>query len=339
MSNKRPTTMRALSISGYDLTRDNLTIVERPVPKPGPGQLLIKIAASPINPSDIIFLEGRYGVKKPLPITPGFEASGTVVAAGWGVMSMAFSGRRVACSPPNDGDGTWAEYMLTPANLCMPLLSSVSDEQGAMTLVNPLTAWGMMAIARKEKHAAVVQSAAASALGRMVIRLGIHFGLPTINIVRRQRQVELLQSLGARYVLNSNDANFEEELKSLCRQLKATIAFDAVAGEMTGQLLKAMPRRSKLLVYGSLSNKACTVDPADPLFGDKVMTGFWLSSWLPRLNMIERLRVGYTVQNLLGDILQTEIQARVSLDEAARGLKMYTQNMTKGKVLIVPELN
>lgn len=331
--------MQAVSISNYDINRDNLTVVERPVRKPGWGQVLVKIAASPINPSDVIFLEGRYGVKKPLPITPGFEASGMVVAAGWGVMSKALVGRRVACSGPNDGDGTWAEYMVTQASLCMPLLSSVSDEQGAMALVNPLTAWGMMAIARQEKHAAVVQSAAASALGRMVIRLGIHFNLPTINIVRRQRQVALLQSLGARYVLNSNDADFEERLKSLCRQLKATIAFDAVAGEMTGQLLKAMPRRSKLLIYGALSNKACLVDPTDPLFGDKVMTGFWLSSWLPRLNPIERLRVGYTVQTLLGDVLQTEIQARVSLNEAVRGLKMYTQNMTKGKVLIVPELN
>ncbi len=336
MSDKLPETMRAVSIDKYSRARDNLTVIETPVPKPSAGQVLVKMAAAPINPSDVIFLEGRYGVQKPLPVTPGFEGSGRVVAAGAGLLSWGLRGRRVACGAADDGDGTWAEYMLTSADRCMPLLSSVSDEQAAMALVNPLTAWGLVDIARRERHVALVQSAAASALGRMVIRLGQQFNLPSINIVRRQRQVELLQAMGARYVLNSNDPDYESRLKELCHQLKATIAFDAVAGDMTGQLLHAMPRRSKVVVYGALSNKAATFNPADPLFGDKVICGFWLSHWLLRLNPVRRLQAGYQVQKLLGEALQTEIQARFPLEEAPQALKVYTNNMTQGKVLLLP---
>lgn len=328
--------MLALIIPQYNLQRNNLVLVEKPVPQPGRNQLLIQIAASPINPSDVVFLAGQYGVRKPLPTTPGFEASGRVVAAGDGLMAKALLGRRVACGASDDQDGAWAHYMVTRADRCMPLLPSVSDEQGAMSLVNPLTAWGLLDTARQAGHRAIVQSAAASAVGRMVLRLGLRFGMPMVHIVRRPAQVELLRDLGAEYVLNSSEEGFAERLRQLCHDLQATMAFDAVAGELTGTLLQAMPRHSRVLVYGGLSGQPSQVGPTETIFGEKVVAGFWLSSWLPKLNFFQRLRVGVTVQQLLGDELRTEVQARVPLWEAQRGLKMYTQQMTTGKVLIVP---
>ena len=138
--------MRAVQLRAYDGNPESVAVVELPVPRPGPGQVLIRVAASPINPSDLMFIRGLYGFKKPLPVIPGFEGSGTVVEAGSGMLPRFLKGRRVACAAadPNIAGGMWAEYLVTSAQLCVPLSKQVDMEQGATMLVNPLTAWALM---------------------------------------------------------------------------------------------------------------------------------------------------------------------------------------------------
>ncbi len=119
---------------------------QMPVPVPGPGEVLVRMEAAPINPSDIGFLNGGYGGKT-TPRIPGFEGSGTVVAAGPGILPRMLLGRRVACSAATAG-GSWAEYLAARASLCVPLPAAMSFEQGATMLVNPLTALALMSIAR-----------------------------------------------------------------------------------------------------------------------------------------------------------------------------------------------
>jgi NADPH:quinone reductase-like Zn-dependent oxidoreductase len=160
----------------------------QPVPKPGPGPVLVRMAAAPINPSDLGFLKGSYGFQKPFPIVPGLEGSGTVCAVGPGVFPRLLMGRRVACSAPPGG--TWAEYLVTSAKTCFPLLQNLSLEQGSTLIVNPMTALAFFDIAKQGKHAAIVSNAAASALGRMILRLGQINHVPIIHIVRRQEQLE-----------------------------------------------------------------------------------------------------------------------------------------------------
>src|SRR5262245_46472731 len=149
MSTSIPRTMRAIELRSYDGRPESLVLVEKLVPAPGPGQVLVRMAASPINPSDLMFLRGQYGFKKGLPVVPGFEGSGTVVAGGGGFIASMLQGRRVACAAasPDLQDGTWAEYTVTSARLCIPLLRDVDLEQAAMMLVNPLTAWALVDIA------------------------------------------------------------------------------------------------------------------------------------------------------------------------------------------------
>src|SRR3972149_3926246 len=186
-----PATMRAVQLRAYDGKPDSVVVAELPMPHPGPGRVLVRVAASPINPSDLMFIRGLYGFKKALPVVPGFEGSGTVVVAGGGLIARLLAGRRVACAAasPELRDGTWAEYMVTAARLAVPLRRDTDLEQAAMMLVNPLSAWALVDIARRAGHRAVVQTAAASALGRMVVRLAGRFGLAVINIVRRVEQV------------------------------------------------------------------------------------------------------------------------------------------------------
>jgi NADPH2:quinone reductase len=296
----------------------------------------VKIAAAPVNPADLAFVSGRYGVRRPLPTVPGWEGSGRVVATGGGLMARFLLGRRVACAATDGGDGTWAEYLTTSPLRCIPLRRQVSPEQGASLLVNPLSAWAMVDLARREGHRAIVQTAAAGALGRMLYRLSQRFGLSTINIVRRPEQVELLKAMGAEYVLNSQEPDFDERLAQLCEQLKVTVALDAVAGEMTGRLLQAMPRRAQVVVYGALSNQSSQVNPGQLIFKQQQVRGFWLSAWKPRFGMVGMLYAGWQIQRLLEQELKTEVQARVPLAEAVQGIERYVNNMTGGKILLIP---
>lgn len=331
--------MRAVQLTAYDGKPESLTVMEKPVPHPGRGQVLVRMAAAPINPSDLAFLRGLYGFKKRLPVVPGFEGSGLVVAAGGGLVARALVGRRVACTAADAtvSDGTWAEYMVTAAHFCVPIRKHVETEQAATMLVNPLTAWALIHEARRGRHRAVLQTGAASALGRMVLKLGHRFSVPVIHVVRRKEQAGLLLSMGAKHVLDSSDQQFDRALGVLCRRLDATLAFDAVAGDMTGRILRAMPPGSRVLVYGALSLQACQIDPSSLIFEGKHVEGFWLSAWLRRRNLVGQFRLARQVQGLLDGELKTEIQARLPLEEAAQGLALYSNNMTAGKVLLIPK--
>ena len=170
----------------------------------------------------------------------------------------------------------------------------------------------------------------------MIVRLGRKFSIPGINVVRRAEQVELLRGMGAEHVLNSSDAGFDEKLRELCRQLKASIAFDAVAGDMTLRVLRAQPKGSRMLVYGALALAPCHVDPGSVIFEDKRVEGFWLSGWLRHKSLFSKFRIAQQVQKLLAGELKTEFQARFPLEQAARALQQYAANMTAGKVLLVP---
>jgi NADPH:quinone reductase-like Zn-dependent oxidoreductase len=333
-----PTTMRAVQLRAYDGKPENIFVTEMPVPRPGPGEVLVRVAASPVNPSDLMFIRGLYGFKKPLPAAPGFEGSGVVVAAGSGMTGRYLMGKRVAChaADPKMAGGLWAEYLLTSAKFCVPLRKEVDLEHGAMMLVNPMTAWELMEEARRGGHRAVVQTAAASALGRMVVRLGQKLSIPVVNVVRRSAQVEVLRGIGAEHVLNSGDPGFDTNLRELCHRLGASIGFDAVAGELAARILRAQPRGSRLLVYGALSLEAVQSDPGSLIFEGKRVEGFWISGWLARKTMLSRMRIASQVQKLLASELKSEIQARLPLAEVARGLAQYAANMTGGKVLLVP---
>ncbi|MFI5106023.1 MAG: zinc-binding dehydrogenase, partial [Terriglobales bacterium] len=209
-------------------------------------------------------------------------------------------------------------------------------EHGAMMLETPLTAWALVDEARKGGHRAAVQTAAASALGKMMVRLAKRFSLPLINVVRRPEQVELLRQSGAEHVLDSSAAGFDEQLHSLCHKLGATIGFDAVSGELSARVLRAQPLGARLLVYGALSLEACQTDPASLIFEGKRLEGFWLSGWLRNKNLVQKFRVSSQVQALLATDLKSEVQGRFPLQDVAQALDQYAKSMSAGKVLLKP---
>lgn len=332
MTQTLPNEMRLLSLKAYE-GAGALELTHQPIPKPSGNQLLVKMHAAPINPSDLLFIAGNYGQRKPLPVAPGFEGSGTVVAAGNPLLTRLYVGRKVACSGVAEGDGTWAEYLLTSPFGCVPL-RDLDLDQGAMLLVNPLTVYLMLRHARRDKHRAVIHTAAASSLGKMMVKLAKRYDLPLINIVRREAQVTMLKDLGAEYVLNSSDADFAERLRQVSHDLGATLALDAVAGEMTSTLLDAMPNGATVRVYGALSEQTGTLHPRPLVFENKRLEGFWLADVARERFWQDMLPAFMRLPKLVQSDLHSTIQARFDIADVQQALETYQQGMSDGKVLL-----
>lgn len=331
-----PNEMIAVELHSYE-GPGGLRVERRPVPRPGRDEVLVKVAASPINPSDLAVLHGRYGFRPEPPFVPGGEGSGTVVAAGPGAMGRYFQGNRVACLWDGKRDGAWAQYMVASTKGgVLPLRDAVSLEQGATSTINPLTASAFIEIAKKGGHETIVLAAAASSLGRMINRLAPTEGVEVINVVRRNAQAELLRRQGASIVLNSTDSDFDDALRDVCHQRDARLAFDPVAGEMTTRLLRALPPRGKVTVFGALSFQAAQVPPDQLIFESKSVGGFWLGPFIAGKNLVQTMLMWRRAQKLIGTDLKSDIRASFPLEDAPKAVEEYVSQMTGGKLLLRP---
>ena len=242
-----------------------LSLETADMPEPGPTEVLIRVEAAPINPSDLgLLLAGadvsaaivsgppdRPVVTVPLPVAAmramagrvgipmpvGNEGAGTVVAAGSSAAAQALVGKTVAAA----GGGMYAQYRCVDVTLCLELPARTRPAEGASSFVNPMTALGMVETMRRENHVALVHTAAASNLGQMLNRLCIEEHIPLVNIVRRPEHVDLLRSAGAAYVCNSAAPDFMADLTAALKETSATLGFDAVGGgRLASQILTCM---------------------------------------------------------------------------------------------------
>ncbi len=334
MNQSIPATMQAVQ---QDEPGGTLTLREVPVPRPRAGQVLVRMAASPVNPSDLSTLIGTSSYRKHrYPFIPGIEGSGTVVEAGEGFIPGLLNGRRVACSSADPNQGTWAEYAVTSAKSCVPLGSKVNMEQGAMLLVNPMSALGIFDVLQKGGHRAMVSTAAASALGGMLLRLGKRFGVPVIHVVRRQEQVELVRERGGEVILNSSDEDFVEQLTEAAHRVQATLFLDAVAGNMTQKLAQAAPYGSSILLYSNLALKDSGINPGTALSKHLKVQGWLLPNWLREKNIFQVLQLAIRARSLLATDLQSPVYKTFPLGDAQAGIETYMNKMSSGKILFTP---
>ena len=168
----------------------------------------------------------------------------------------------------------------------------------------------------------------------MVNKLARNEGIQIINIVRRDQQVDLLKNQGADIVLNSNTADFEQLLHDTCQQTNTHLAFDAVAGELTNQVLKAMPENSKVIVYSALSQQAIHVSPDQLIFENKRVDGFWLGPWISQQNLIKIMRLWRRAQQQIPNELKSVIRKIAPIHEVKAAIQDYTRQMTGGKILL-----
>jgi len=322
--------MQALRFETPGDPLDVLRCADMEVPEPGPGQVRLRMRLATINPSDLLQVRGLYGRKADLPATAGLEGLGVVDALGPGVNGTE-PGRRVV---PLSSQGSWADYMIVPAETLVPVPDPLVDESAAQITVNPLTAWIMIDELRLGPGDWLIQSAAGSSVGRCLIQLSRLRGYKTVNLVRRPEQVEELLAEGANAVFCTEDPEWHKQAERVIPE-GAVAAVDAVGGTLSGQLLKALKPRSTLLVYGALSMEPLQVPGGQLIFKSTTVKGFWLADWKRHTPRPERDRIlAQLLSAMVAGHVTPPVEAVYSLSRFREAIPHATRPGRRGKVLL-----
>ncbi len=327
--------MKAIVMRNVGTPKASVHLEERPKPRLSRGEVLLRVHASPINPSDRLYVRGLYGIAPTEGRIAGFEGTGTVVASEAGLYGRWLLGKRVSAGVQGE-DGFWAEFVKVPAARCIPLGPAVADENAACALVNPLTAWALFDPVRTGKEPAMVQTAGASQVGRMIIRLGRHFGKRVVSIVHRRELVDTLRAEGAEDILDSSDPNFTDELHATCKRWNIRYAIDAVSGPIVATLGRALEPGGTVHVYGALSLTNAEADPLALIFRNAAVRGFWLSHWTQAQGALGMLRMQKRLEQFLPGELRTLVAHRLGFEKFAARYEELGQNTSFGKTLLIP---
>jgi len=253
-------------------------LVESEAPEPAAGQLVVALEAAPINPSDLLLIRGWYGHRPALPATLGTEGVGRIVSVGAGV-DHARVGERVMILPTLQ-HGTWQEQVAIAEAAAIPVDPAADPLQLAMLGVNPMTADLLLhSFVDLPRGAWVGQTGGTSAVGRYVIALAKLAGLRTLSVVRRPAALSELLDLGADAVV-VDDQGLDDEVAKAIGDERLSLLLDPIAGEATGKLAAWLARGGTLVSYGGMSGAPVTVGPADLIFRDLRVRGFWQKHWL-----------------------------------------------------------
>jgi len=270
--------MKRLALGEAAVGTFNMVTEEVPVPKPSEGEVLVRMYAAPVNPSDYAGW-ARKIIPAGTTLPVGIEGSGYVVASGGGDAADTLVGKKVGVTTPIGG--TYSEYFIGNAQQIFPLPEDLPVEDGASFFVNPFTAAGFLDRVKTRGHGGLVHTAAASQLGKMLVKACKEQDITLINIVRKESQAELLRGLGAKYIVLTCNDGWEQELKGMIKELKIKCVFDCIAGEMGGKLLSLMPPGGYYYNYGNLSGqKLSEIEPLDIIYLQKKFEGFLLNAWM-----------------------------------------------------------
>jgi NADPH:quinone reductase len=328
--------MRALVFDRFGPPSEVLQLRDIPAPAPAAGAALVRMKLVPINPSDLATVRGTYGRLPSLPATPGFEGCGVVEKAS-GLLAMVRGlkpGRRVAVL--NGAGGNWAEQVVVPVRQLVPVPDALSDEQVATFFVNPATVLAMVnRVLRVPAGSWLLQTAAASALGRMIVKLGRHQGFRTINLVRSADSVEPLKQLGADAIIVTSAEPVQSRIDELTGGKKVAHALDCVGGEMGRHAVEALGPGGRLLVYGTLSGEPIALHSRVLMTGHKSIAGFWLSDWIRTQRPLAMLRLFREITRLLkAGVLTSEIEATYAIDAFGSAVQHASRPGRTGKVLL-----
>ena len=332
-----------------------LELAQIEVPAPTSNEVLVRVEASPINPSDLGLLFGMADMStakasgtsdapmitadiapnilkaltarldQALPV--GNEGGGVVVAAGDSELAQSMLGKTVGIL----GGAMYTQFRCVDAEQCLVMHEGTTSAEAASCFVNPLTALGMVETMKAEGHTALVHTAAASNLGQMLNKICIADGVQLVNIVRKQEQVDLLTAMGAQHVCNTSDDDFMQQLTDALVETGATIAFDATGGgPLTGQILTAMERAAMMTAkeysgYGSTTYKQVYIygglDRRPTEFNRAFGTAWGIGGWLlppflQKIGVDAAEALRQRVANEIKTTFASAYTAEVSLSEA-----------------------
>jgi NADPH:quinone reductase-like Zn-dependent oxidoreductase len=326
-------TMRSIQFSRVGLPTEVLELVEISAPEPAAGEVQVRVKARPVNPSDMMYVRGLYGIRPQPPCGAGFEAMGVVEKCGDGV-DAALVGKRVSFTAL----GVWQEYVCVHAKTVIPLPDSIGDETGSQLYVNPFTAWAMLYETGLQAGEWLLQTAGGSAFGQMIIQLAKMRGIRTISTVRRPDQVEHLKTIGADAVVNlaEDGMNLAKQVKSITDGKGVTCALDAVAGATGAEVLKALSYGGVMYCYGALSVQDIPVNAGLLIFKALTMKGFWLTDWLKNTDAATRKQVTAGIVALFATgKLTAPVEAQYDLADIKAACDHAERVGRTGKILLV----
>lgn len=330
--------MLAVRYSRYGNPTEVAELYEAAEPgAPGPGEALVEVAVTAINPSDLLRFEGRYGkAGAPLPADAGTGGVGIVSAVGAGVTDLA-AGTPVMLHTYLVGAALWRQRLKARAENLFPLPQADILQLGMLS-GNPPSAWLMLHdYVGLQPGDWFIQNAANSAVGHYLIKLARALGLRSLNVVRRADAVAELAGFGGDQVL-VNGPDLAERVRELTGGKLPRLAIDAVAGEATQRLANSVADGGTVVNYGLLSGQACRVEPRDTVFRDVRLRGFWLQSWWDRAPR-EEMRALYA--KLAGMVaagsLSAPVEATYPLAQVRQALEHAARPGRIGKVLLRPQ--
>jgi NADPH2:quinone reductase len=299
--------MRCALIERFGVPGEVLSVGDRDAPEPGPGQVRLRLLASPIHNHDLAIIRGIYGYRPGLPAIPGTEAAGVVERLGPGVSGLNI-GQRVAVAGIN---GAWAELFVAKANAVVPIPDGITDDVGCQLLAMPLSAVMLIEDLAVKSGAWIIQNAAAGAVGRLVEALAADRGIHVINLIRRKEAIADLQAEGARHVLSTDDPAWQAKIATLTGGAPVERALDSVGGHAANDLTRVLGPGGQLISFGGLSGEPLIIDAGNLIFKQAVVKGFWGSK------RAELTPPGDT-RRMIGELLRMATEGRLPLRVAAR---------------------
>ena len=295
------------------------------------GAVRLRVLATPINPADLNFIEGTYGVKPHLPATPGIEACGEVLESRDSRFPSGARAIFLRRAP------LWATEVVVPADQLLQVPADLDPLQAAMLKVNPATAWHLLhTLGPPEPGGWIVQNAANSAVGRAVIQLARTLGLRTLNVVRRPELVPELETIGADHVL-LDDGSMESAAAEILAGAPPRLGFNAVGGDSALRLMNVLAPGGTLVTYGAMGRKPLKVPNGLMIFKNLTLRGLWITRWIgdaPRgeveatyARLAEEMRTGR---------LELPVDSTHGLHGFAKALARLEAPDRVGKVLLTP---
>ena len=310
--------MKAIRLEQFTNNVSDLKLVDVPKPTPGPGQVLVKMLYSAINPSDFNFIRGDYQSAlarliwhqnvpaKPAneqmafepsgqtlhalpPYIPGGEGVGIVESSGGGFLARRLMGKRVAVNvgPPS---GTWQQYTIVDAKRAVAVPKHIGEHQAAMYLVNPLSSYAMVKdVLDIKPDRWLMLSGAGSALSQMVIRMARLYGFSTIAVVRSGHKSQQLKKLGANVVIETDSMNLLDKVFEVTNGIGVDYVMDCIGGPLLEQMQRCVTVNGHILVYGTLSGPSCMMYSRDMMMPCARISGFFAGNWLAQKSLLQKV--------------------------------------------------
>jgi len=324
--------MNAITFNKIGEPNNVLEIRNLPIPEPDENEVRVKVLASPINPADLLFINGKYRIKPEFSQIAGLEGIGIIEKVGKN-LSLPINAL-VSFRHKN----IWADYAIVPFEKLTILPDNFPIEKGSQFSLNPITAYALLEQSNLKKDDWLLLTAGNSAISKIIIQLAKLKNIRTIAVIRSNEEFDQLKALGATKVLNAQSETNIERILEITEKAGVNCVLDAVGGDLITALIKTIATNGQLISYGLLSNENVSFHNATIIFKNLSIKGFGIDNWLGNIGM-EKRKVAYDflIEILAKPEFKMPISAKFPFKHFNRAIEQYQSNNNQGKILLTPD--